>query len=240
MSEALGIKAQEQGALRTSIKDWRVEERPREKLAAHGAASLTDAELLAVMFGTGRQGQDVLEWSRSVLKSAGGLAGLFALPQEQLLELPGVGLARCMQVQAVLELTRRYLATPLRDGAGFTRPEMVKDYLAAQLRHQPREVFALLLLDSQHRLLHYCELFYGTINAAPVYPREIIKLVMRHNAAAVILAHNHPSGVAEPSQADQRVTTRIQEALTTIDVALLDHFVIGAGETVSFAERGWL
>lgn len=222
------------------IKEWQAHERPREKLATFGSASLTDAELLAVLFGTGTGGKDVLTWSRGVLQAVNGLGGLLALSQERLLEIPGIGLARSMQVQAILEVTRRYLASTLRSGEGFTRPEMVKDYLAAQLRHQDREVFALLLLDSQHRLLHYCELFYGTINAAPVYPREIIKLVMRHNAAAVILAHNHPSGVAEPSQADQRVTARIKEALTTIDVALLDHFVIGAGETVSFAERGWL
>lgn len=222
------------------IKEWEAHERPREKLATFGSASLTEAELLAVLFGTGSGGKDVITWSRDVLKTAGGLGGLLSLPKERLLEIPGIGLARSMQIQAILELTRRYLASSLRSGEGFTRPEMVKDYLAAQLRHQDREVFAILLLDSQHRLLHYCELFYGTINAAPVYPREIIKLVMRHNAAAVILAHNHPSGVAEPSQADQRVTTRIREALSTIDVALLDHFVIGAGETVSFAERGWL
>lgn len=123
---------------------------------------------------------------------------------------------------------------------GFTEPSLVKDFLTAKLRHQSRELFVLLLLDSQHRLLHYEELFQGTINAAPVYPREVIKLVMKHNAAAVILAHNHPSGVAEPSQADQRVTERVKKALNLIDVSLLDHFVIGAGAPISFAERGLL
>ncbi|MCO4322202.1 RadC family protein [Aliidiomarina quisquiliarum] len=222
------------------IREWPVAERPREKLAAHGSASLSDAELLAVLFGTGTAGQDVMTWARSLLQQAGGLAELLAMPSTQLQKLHGVGVARCMQLQVILELSQRYLASTLKLGAGFTNPQLVRDYLATKLRHQTREVFALLLLDNQHRLLHYEELFYGTINAAPVYPREIVKLVLDKNAAAIILAHNHPSGVAEPSQADRRVTERIQEALKTIDVAVLDHFVIGAGETVSFAERGLL
>ncbi len=222
------------------IREWPVAERPREKLAAHGSSSLSDAELLAVLFGTGTAGQDVMTWARSLLLQAGGLAELLAMPSGQLQKLHGVGVARCMQLQVILELSQRYLASTLKLGAGFTNPQLVRDYLATKLRHQTREVFALLLLDNQHRLLHYEELFYGTINAAPVYPREIVKLVLDKNAAAIILAHNHPSGVAEPSQADRRVTERIQEALKTIDVAVLDHFVIGAGETVSFAERGLL
>lgn len=222
------------------IREWPVAERPREKLAAHGSQSLSDAELLAVLFGTGTAGQDVMSWARSILQQAGGLAELLSMPASQLRTLHGVGMARCMQIQVILELSRRYLASTLKLGKGFTNPQLVRDYLATKLRHQDREVFALLLLDNQHRLLHYEELFYGTINAAPVYPREIVKLVLERNAAAIILAHNHPSGVAEPSQADKRVTERIQEALRTIDVAVLDHFVIGAGETVSFAERGLL
>lgn len=222
------------------IREWPVEERPREKLAKHGSQALSDAELLAVLFGTGTSGSDVMTWSRTLLQDSGGLGALLSLPEAQKRKLKGVGSARCMQLQAVLEISRRYLASTLEKGEGFTRPDMVKDYLASQLRHQPREVFAILLLDSQHRLLQYKELFYGTINAAPVYPREIVKLVLECNAAAIILAHNHPSGVAEPSQADRRVTDRIKEALSTIDVAVLDHFVIGAGESVSFAERGLL
>ena len=222
------------------LKQLSAAERPREKLLERGAGALTDTELLAVLFGTGDRRQDVLSWSRQLLEHTGGLGGLLALPGDQLLAYPGIGTARCVQLQAILELSRRYLAATLKKGEGFTSPDLVRDYLAAQLRHQDREVFAMLLLDSQHRLIHYAELFYGTINAAPVYPREIIKLVLRHNAAAVILAHNHPSGVAEPSGADQRVTERVKDALSTIEVALLDHFVIGAGEVVSFAERGWL
>ncbi|RTE86502.1 MULTISPECIES: DNA repair protein RadC [Gammaproteobacteria] len=222
------------------IREWPTEERPREKLAKYGSQALSDAELLAVLFGTGTAGTDVMSWSRTLLQDSGGLGPLLSLPEAQKRKLKGVGAARCMQLQVVLEISRRYLASTLEKGEGFTRPDMVKDYLASQLRHQPREVFAILLLDSQHRLLHYKELFYGTINAAPVYPREIVKIVLEYNAAAIILAHNHPSGVAEPSQADRRVTDRIKDALQTIDVAVLDHFVIGAGESVSFAERGLL
>jgi len=222
------------------IREWPVEEKPREKLAKHGTQVLSDAELLAVLFGTGTAGEDVMTWSRGLLQQAGGLGSLLALSEPQKRSLKGVGAARCMQLQVVLEISRRYLASTLEKGEGFTRPQMVRDYLASQLRHQPREVFAILLLDSQHRLLHYKEMFYGTINAAPVYPREIVKIVLEYNAAAIILAHNHPSGVAEPSHADRRVTDRIKDALATIDVAVLDHFVIGAGETVSFAERGYI
>src|SRR5690554_190506 len=222
------------------IREWPNTEKPREKLAQYGSQGLSDAELLAILFGTGTAGKDVMTWARQVLHEANGLGALLAMPAAEQLKIHGLGNARCMQLQVIMELSRRYLASTLEKGESFTRPQMVKDYLAAQLRHQPREVFAILLLDSQHRLLHYKELFYGTINAAPVYPREIVKLVLEKNATAIILAHNHPSGVAEPSQADQRVTQRIKTALETIDVNVLDHFVIGAGETVSFAERGLL
>lgn len=223
-----------------ALKSWPINERPREKFAQLGGGALSDAELLAILFGTGRQGQDVLTWSRELLRQSGGLSALLTMTDKQLTAMKGIGPARSIQLQVVLELAKRYLAATLARGEGFTRPQMVRDYLAAQLRHQTREVFAVLLLDSQHRLLHFAELFLGTINAAPVYPREIVKLVMQHNAAAVIIAHNHPSGVAEPSHADERVTQRIKEALQVIDVALLDHFVIGAEGTVSFAERGML
>ncbi|PHR65027.1 MAG: hypothetical protein COA51_06525 [Idiomarina sp.] len=223
-----------------SVKDWPVAERPREKMAELGVATLTDAELLAILLGTGIRGKDVVAYSRDLLSEFDGLGGMLAASAETLMEQPGLGPARVMQLQVVMEISRRYLAWQLRRDDGFTQPAMVRDYLTAQLRHQQREIFVVLLLDSQHRLLKYVELFQGTINAAPVYPREIIKLVMQHNATAVILAHNHPSGVAEPSQADQRVTERLKRALSMIDVALLDHFVIGAGTPVSFAERGLL
>ncbi|RUO33899.1 RadC family protein [Aliidiomarina soli] len=222
------------------IKNWPLEERPREKFIRHGSQSLSDAELLALLFGTGTAGKNVINWARELLQQSGGLAPLLAMEGKQLCALNGIGPARSIQLQAVLELSKRYLAAALSRGEGFTRPSLVRDYLATQLRHQPREVFAVLLLDTQHRLLHYTELFMGTINAAPVYPREIVKLVMQHNAAAVIIAHNHPSGVAEPSLADQKVTERIKRALEVIDVGLLDHFVIGGEGTVSFAERGML
>ncbi|MDT7526569.1 MULTISPECIES: RadC family protein [Idiomarinaceae] len=223
-----------------TVKDWPVAERPREKMAELGVATLTDAELLAILLGTGVKGKDVVTYSRDLLSHYEGIGGLLAAPAESLLQQTGIGPARVMQLQVVMEISRRYLAWQLRRDDGFTQPSMVRDYLTAQLRHQEREVFVVLLLDSQHRLLKYVELFQGTINAAPVYPREVVKLVLQCNAAAVILAHNHPSGVAEPSQADQRVTERLKRALAMIDVALLDHFIIGAGSPVSFAERGLL
>ncbi len=224
----------------SSVKDWPASERPREKMAELGVATLSDAELLAILLGTGIRGKDVVTFARDLLNAFDGIGGMLSAPAESLLQQPGMGPARVMQLQVVMEIARRYLAWELQRDDGFTRPQMVRDYLTAQLRHQEREVFVVLLLDSQHRLLKYVELFQGTINAAPVYPREVLKLVMQYNAAAVILAHNHPSGVAEPSQADQRVTERLKRALGMIDVALLDHFVIGSGTPVSFAERGLL
>lgn len=222
------------------LKEWPVNERPREKFSSQGGSALSDAELLAILFGTGSGGKDVLSWSRDLLKQSGGIVALLTMSAQQLTQLPGIGPARAIQLQVVLELAKRYLGATLIKGEGFTNPQLVKDYLAAHIRHQQREVFAVLLLDSQHRLIHFNELFMGTINAAPVYPREIVKLVMQYNAAAIIIAHNHPSGVAEPSIADQRVTERIKKALNVVDVALLDHFVIGEEGTVSFAERGLL
>lgn len=224
----------------SSVKDWPASERPREKMAELGVATLSDAELLAILLGTGIRGKDVVTFSRDLLQEFDGIGGMLSASAEQLLQQPGMGPARVMQLQVVMEIARRYLEWELRREDGFTRPQMVRDYLTAQLRHQEREVFVVLLLDSQHRLLKYVELFQGTINAAPVYPREVLKLVMQYNAAAVILAHNHPSGVAEPSQADQQVTERLKRALGMIDVALLDHFIIGSGTPVSFAERGLL
>lgn len=222
------------------IREWPTSEKPREKLQTRGSSNLSDAELLAVLFGTGTQGQDVMQWARALLQQSGGLSELLSLPTKQLLKLKGIGIARSMQLQVILEIARRYLASALELGTGFTNPQLVRDFLASKLQHQEREVFALLLLDNQHRLLHYEELFYGTINAAPIYPREIVKLILNKNAAAIILAHNHPSGVAEPSEADRQVTRKIQQALSTIDVPVLDHFVIGMGQAVSFAERGYL
>lgn len=222
------------------IKNWPQDERPREKLARHGSQYLSDAELIAVLFGTGTSKQDVMTWSRHLLSEANGLANLLAMSPAQRQQLYGVGTARCMKLQVIMELAKRSMATSLQRKEGFSNPQMVRDYLTCQLSHQQREVFAILLLDSQNRLRHYEEVFFGTINAAPVYPREIVKLVLEKNAASIILAHNHPSGIAEPSQADILVTERIKDSLSTIDVRVLDHFVVGAGEIVSFAERGLL
>lgn len=185
------------------LKEWPETERPREKLQQLGAAALSDAELIAILLGSGQKGVDVVSYSRQLLATFDGVGPLLCAPAEKLLKYHGIGPARVNQLQVVLELSRRYLQWQLKRGDGFTEPAMVKDYLTTQLRHQSREVFVVLLLDSQHRLLRYEEMFHGTINAAPVYPREVLKMVMQHNAAAVILAHNHPSGVAEPSQANQ-------------------------------------
>ena len=222
------------------MKEWPETERPREKLQQQGASALSDAELIAILLGSGRRGVDVVSYARQLLADFEGVGPLLSAPAGELLQYHGIGPARVNQLQVVLELSRRYLRWQLERADGFTEPTMVKDYLTTQLRHQSREVFVVLLLDSQHRLLRYEEMFHGTINAAPVYPREVLKMVMQHNAAAVILAHNHPSGIAEPSQADQRVTERLKKALSLVDVALLDHFIIGAGDPVSFAERGLL
>ena len=158
----------------------------------------------------------------------------------QFCQAHGLGPAKYVQLQAVLEMSNRYLNECLQRGDALTSPLLVRRYLQAQLRDRPREVFAMLLLDNQHRVLQFCELFFGTIDAASVYPREIVQAVLKHNAAAVILCHNHPSGVAEPSHADRHITERICAALRLIDVRVLDHFVIGDGDPVSFAERGWL
>lgn len=172
------------------VKEWPVAERPREKLQLQGAQFLSDAELLAVLLGSGRQGQDVVTFARKLLHHFNGIGPLLVASREQLLECDGIGPARVNQLQVVMELSRRYLKWQLERTDGFTEPSLVKDFLTSKLRHQCRELFVILLLDSQHRLLRYEELFQGTINAAPVYPREVIKLVMKHNAAAVILAHN--------------------------------------------------
>ena len=223
-----------------SIKHWPEQERPREKLIQHGAGALTDSELLAIFLRTGTQGVSAVELARQVLLQFGGLRALMSASREEFCQGFGLGDAKYTQLQAVLEMSKRHLHEQLQRETVFTRAEHVRQYLSAQLRHAQREVFAVLFLDSQHRLIRYQELFMGTIDAAAVYPREVVKAALQYNAAAVILAHNHPSGVAEPSQADISITTKIQEALNLVDVRLLDHFVVGDGEPVSLAERGLL
>lgn len=222
-----------------SIAEWPLAERPREKLLLQGANALSDAELLAIFLRTGVAGKSAVDVARDLLVRFGGLRALMTASQAEFCQGLGLGAAKYAQLQAVMEMARRHLSASLKTGDALTSPALVRDYLTAHLRHQPREVFAALFLDSQHRLIVYEELFYGTIDGASVYPREVVKRGLLHNAAALIVAHNHPSGVAEPSVADRRITERLKDALALVDIRLLDHMVIGDGEVCSFAERGW-
>ena len=222
------------------IKHWPALERPREKLLSRGPGALSDAELLAVIVGNGVAGATALDLSRGLLTRLGGLRGALDAGRDAFCDVPGMGDARYARVQAALELGHRYLECRLRRGAALECPADTRRFLTARLRGHEHEVFACLFLDNRHRLICFEELFRGTVNGASVHPREIAKRALRHNAAALIIAHNHPSGVAEPSQADRAITGRVREAMALIDVRLMDHFVVGDGEIVSFAERGWL
>lgn len=223
-----------------SIKNWPAGERPREKLLSRGPASLSDAELLAIFLRTGTQGMDAVTLARTLLLQFGSLRQLLLADLESFCQGPGLGPAKYVQLQASQELMRRFLDERLIRENALTNPELTRQFLQSRLRDQEREIFALLLLDNQHRVIEFNELFFGTVDAAAVYPREIVTLVLKRGAAAVILVHNHPSGVAEPSRADRMITERIQAALGLLDIRVLDHLVVGDGETVSFAERGWL
>ena len=219
-----------------SIRDWPDGERPREKLLERGAGVLSDAELLAVFLGSGRRGQSAVDLGRALLVGAGGLKPLLDAPQGR----PGIGTVAWCRLCAALELGKRYLDAELRSGESLTDPAASARYLKSRLASYPYEVFACLFLDNRHRVLGFEELFRGSIDGASVHPREVVRRCLAHNAAAVILAHNHPSGVAEPSAADRAITQRLRESLELIDVRLLDHFVIGAGAPTSLAQRGWL
>lgn len=223
-----------------TIQDWPSEERPREKLLARGASALGDAELLAVVLRTGIRGLDAVALARQLLKDFGGLRGLLNAAQADLLKVSGLGIGKTCQLLACLELARRHLAEDLARGPAMLNPADSAQYLKARLRDYPYEVFAVLFLDTRHRPIACEELFRGSIDGAAVHPREVVRRALAHNAAAVILAHNHPSGVAEPSQADRLITRRLQEALTLIEVRVLDHLIIGDGAPVSLAARGWV
>lgn len=223
-----------------SIKDWPEGERPREKLLKVGAASLSDAELLAIFLRTGVSGQSAVDLARNLLKTFGGLRPLLESNLDEFCQGHGLGQAKYVQLQATLEMGRRHLQAALERGSALQSPTEVKRYLSAQLRHQTREVFACLFLDNQHRVIQFETLFWGTIDSASVYPREVVKRALSLNAAAVIFSHNHPSGVAEPSSADRHITDRLISALKTVDIRTLDHLVVGDTEVISFAERGWI
>ena len=222
------------------ISHWPRDERPREKLLKIGAHSLSDAELLAIFLRTGIKGTNAVDLARDLLGNFGSLRGLLGASEFNFCQVKGLGQAKFVQLQACVEMSKRYLAEKLDKVDALTSVEATKQYLLAALRDQPQEVFAMLCLDSQHRLIKYRAMFYGTIDSASVYPRVLVKQALDDNAAAVILAHNHPSGVAEPSQADQHITQRIQNAMGLVDIKVLDHFVIGDGDAVSFAQRGLL
>jgi DNA repair protein RadC len=223
-----------------AITDWPEQERPREKLLQKGPNALSDAELLAIFLRTGVTGKTAVDLARELLQEYGGLRHLLSADLKRFCASKGLGSAKYAQLQAVLEMGRRYLREDLQRNEALTSPADSRRYLQAKLLHYPYEVFSCLYLDNRHRVIDYEELFRGTIDGASVHPREVVKRALAHNAAALILAHNHPSGVAEPSEADRRITQRLIDALALVDIRVLDHFIIGDGEPVSLAERGMI
>jgi DNA repair protein RadC len=223
-----------------TIRDWPEDERPREKLLARGAGALSDAELLALFIGSGRRGRTAVDLGRDLLVAHAGLKPLLELDAPALARQPGIGPAKACRLQAALELGRRYLASDLQRPDALTHPSACADYLRARIAAFPYEVFVCLFLDNRHRVIACEELFRGSIDGASVHPREVVRRCLTHNAAAVIFAHNHPSGVAEPSQADREITRHLRQSLELIEVRVLDHFVIGSGAALSLAERGWI
>jgi DNA repair protein RadC len=221
-----------------SIRDWPASERPREKLLGRGPSALSDAELLAIFLRTGVRGKTAVDLARGLLASFGGLRPLLEADRQRVCSHHGLGTATYVQLQAVLEMARRHLQEQLYRGGSLENPDATRHFLSSRLRHLPYEVFACLYLDNRHRVIAFEELFRGTIDGASVHPREVVRRVLHHNAAAVILAHNHPSGIAEPSRADVQLTRRLVESLMLVDVRVLDHVVVGDGNGVSFAERG--
>ncbi len=223
-----------------TIKDWLVEDRPREKLLQRGPSALTDAELLAIFLRTGTPGKTAVDLAQQLLADFGSLKALLNADQQEFCKGLGLGCAKYAQLQAVLEMAKRHFEEVLQRGSALTSPEITSAYLSAHLRGYSYEVFACLFLDNQHRVIRLDELFRGTIDGASVYPREVVKQALSYNAAAVIFAHNHPSGISEPSQADKQITDKLKQALALFDIRVLDHFIIGDGLPYSFAEHGLL
>jgi len=224
----------------TKLKDWPDQERPREKLLSQGAGVLSDAELLAIFLRTGCKGLDVVTLARQLITEFGSLHGLFAASEIEFCHKKGLGQVKYAQLQAVLEMSSRYLQEPIRKGKSLTSAAQTKAFLNAKMHHLPYEVFAALLLDTQHRVIRFHEFFFGSIDCATVHPRIIVQKVLAENAAAIILVHNHPSGDPTASLADKKITEKIIAAMHLIDVRVLDHFIIGDKKCTSFAENGWI
>ncbi len=222
------------------MKHLPADQRPREKLLARGPAALADAELLALLLRTGYRGRGVVELAQDVLDHCDGFTGLLNAGRERLKAVKGLGPAKQAELMAVMEMARRALRETLRAQPVFDSPARVREYLALALGGREQEVFSVLFLDAQHRLIELCEMFSGTLTQTSVYPREVVRRALALNAGAVVLAHNHPSGVAEPSRADEHLTQTLKAALALVDVRVLDHVVVGRGQTVSLAERGLL
>lgn len=220
------------------MKTWPAHERPRERLVRYGPQGLSSAELLAIVLRHGNRSQSALELAADLLSTFGGVRGVLSASRASLCAVPGFGTARFAELQAAVELVRRHLGETLHRPGGFTTPRAACEFLSARLRDLPHEVFCCFYLDNRNRLIHFEELFRGTIDGASVHPREVVKRALEFNAAAIILAHNHPSGVAEPSRADEAITRRLRDVLALVEVRLLDHLVIGDGECASLAELG--
>ena len=220
------------------IADWPATERPRERLLTQGAAALSDAELLAIFLRTGIKGKSAIDLAREMIVHHGSLARLAAADSAALIATPGIGPAKAAQLQAALELARRALGEQMRARDALSSPQSVRDYLRLTLSGRDYEVFMAVLLDAQNRVIRAEELFRGTLTQTSVYPREVVKFALAHGAAGIIFAHNHPSGLAEPSQADELLTRTLRQALALVDIRVLDHFIVGEGATMSFAERG--
>lgn len=223
-----------------TIADWPEDDRPREKLLAKGPEALSDAELVAILFRTGVRGRSAVDLARDALSRCGSISALLTAERDAFETIPGLGDAKFVQLQAVLEMSRRALRETLDRGVALNSPQTVRDYLRLKLQGKAHEVFVAVFLDAQNRVLDVEELFRGTLTQTSVFPREIVKRALHYNAAAVIFAHNHPSGVAEPSRADEALTQTLKHTLALVDVKVLDHFVVGGDAAMSFAERGLL
>jgi|TARA_B110000014_G_scaffold40053_1_gene26133 DNA repair protein RadC len=223
----------------TSMKNWPINERPREKLLNLGAQCLSDAELLAIFLRTGVKGYSAIELARQLLNSFGTIGSIYQANQREFCQQHGLGVAKYAQLQACLEMGKRYLAEQLnQQGVELTSSQLTQNYLMSELRYETREVFAVLFLDNQHKVLKFERLFLGTIDSASVYPRIVVEQAIKHNAAAVILSHNHPSGLAQASNADKKITHKLVKALQLIDVRTLDHIIVAGHKCYSFAEHG--